>query len=164
MRRGCALYVNRFASLLTRTLAAIAAGIAHLITGKTPASAAAILLALVLSAQAQESIQEVALPPWSEPTLPSGEPPASAQAETLPSAPEPLPAAPAEPLPGSEEVFPSSSDSWSLTNYTTAQTTVVPAPAAGGPYGEFSTKNVATGGAASSGEPRRFHYALQLNV
>jgi hypothetical protein len=172
MRRGCALYINRFAPLLTRTVAAIAAEIAHLITGKTPASAAAIFLALVLCAQAQESIQEVALPPWSEPTLPSGESPPSAQAETLPSAPEPLPAAPAEPLPASaaslpasEEVFPSSSDSWSsLTNYTTAQTTVVPAPAAGGPYGEFSTKNVTTGGAPSSGEPRRFHYALQLNV
>src|SRR5437762_9537546 len=120
MRRGCVLYVNRFASLLIRTRAALAAGIAHLIVGKTPASAAALFLALVLSAQAQESIQEVALPPWSEPTLPSGDPPASVQAETLPSAPEPLPAAPAEPLPASaaslpasEEVFPPSSDSWS---------------------------------------------------
>ena len=165
MRRGCVLYVNRFASLLTRSRATIAAGIAGLITGKAPASAAVILLALVLSAQAQESIQEVALPPWSEPTLPSSETAPSAQAETVPSAPEPLSAARAEPLPPSEEVFPSSSDSWSsLTNYTTAQTTVVPAPAAGGPYGEFSTKNVATGGAASSGEPRRFHYALQLTV
>ena len=165
MRRGCHPYLNRFAPLLTRTVAATAAEIAHLITGKTPASAAAIFLALVLAGQAQESIQEVALPPWSESTLPSSEPAPSAQAETVPSAPEPLPAAPAEPLPASEEVFPSSSDSWSsLTNYTTAQTTVVPAPAAGGPYGEFSTKNVATGGAASSGEPRRFHYALQLTV
>src|SRR5437762_106945 len=165
MRRGCHPYLNRFAPLLTRTVAATAAEIAHLITGKTPASAAAIFLALVLAGQAQESIQEVALPPWSESTLPSSEPAPFAQAETVPSAPEPLPAAPAEPLPASEEVFPSSSDSWSsLTNYTTAQTTVVPAPAAGGPYGEFSTKNVATGGAASSGEPRRFHYALQLTV
>src|SRR6266699_451610 len=163
MRRGCHPYLNRFAPLLTRTAAATAAEIAHLITGKTPASAAAIFLALVLAGQAQESIQEVALPPWSESTLPSSEPAPSAQAETVPSAPEPLPAAPAEPLPASEEVFPSSSDSWSsLTNYTTAQTTVVPAPAAGGPYGEFSTKNVSTGGAASSGEPRRCHYALQL--
>jgi len=141
MRRGCVLYINRFASLLTRSRAGIAAGIAHLITAKTPASATAILLALVLSAQAQGSIQEVALPPWSEPTLPSGDPPASAQTETLPSGPEPLTAAPAEPLPASaaslpasEEVFPPSSDSWSSpTNYTTAQTTVVPAPAAGGP-------------------------------
>ncbi len=60
MRRGCALYINRFAPLLTRTVAATAAEIAHLITGKTPASAAAIFLALVLAGQAQESIQEVA--------------------------------------------------------------------------------------------------------
>src|SRR5215472_8526156 len=172
MRRGCVLYINRFAPLLTSTVATIAAEIAQLIRGKTPASAAAIFLALVLSAQAQESIQEVALPPWSEPTLPSGESPPSAQAETLPSAQEPLPSASADPLPAStaslpasEEVFPSSSDSWSsLQNYTTAQTTVVPAPAAGGPYGEFSTKNVSIGGAPSSGEPRRFHYALQLSV
>ena len=172
MRRGCALYINRVAPLLTSRVTAIAADIAHLITGKTPASAAAIFFALVLSAQAQESIQEVALPPWSEPTLPSGESAPSAQAETPPSAPEPLPAAPAgtlpasgASLPASEEVFPSSSDSWSsLENYTTAQTTVFPAPAAGGPYGDFSTKNVTTGGASSSGEPRRFHYALQLNV
>src|ERR1051326_2415312 len=172
MRRGCALYINSVAPLLTSRVTAIAADIAHLITGKTPASAAAIFFALVLSAQAQESIQEVALPPWSEPTLPSGESAPSAQAETPPSAPEPLPAAPmgtlpasGASLPASEEVFPSSSDSWSsLENYTTAQTTVFPAPAAGGPYGDFSTKNVTTGGASSSGEPRRFHYALQLNV
>src|SRR5947207_3769445 len=113
MRRGCHPYLNRFAPLLTRTVAATAGEIAHLITGKTPASAAAIFLALVLAAQGQESIQEVALPPWSEPTLPSSEPAPSAQAETVPSAPKPLSAAPAEPLPSSEEGFPSSSDSWS---------------------------------------------------
>src|SRR5437762_1501944 len=120
MRRGCHPYLNRFAPLLTRTVAATAAEIAHQITGNTPASAAAIFLAVVLVAQAQESIQEVALPPWSEPTLPSSEPAPSAQAETVSSAPEPLPAAPGEPLPSSaaslpasEEVFPSSGDRWS---------------------------------------------------
>src|SRR5262245_61335963 len=108
MRRGCVLYINRFTPLLTRTVAAIAAEIAHLITGKTPASATAISLALVLCTQAQESIQEVALPPWSEPTLPSGEPLPSAQAETRPSVQEPLPAAPAEPLPASAASLPAS--------------------------------------------------------
>ena len=133
---------------------------------------AAIFFAVVLAAQAQESTEDVALPPWSEPSLPPTEPTSSTQAAPLSSSPEPLPPTPAEPLPSStaplpssEEAFPSSADPWSSsTNYTTAQTSVVPAQAAGGPYGGFSTKNVATGEGPSSGEPRRFHYALQLTV
>src|SRR5882724_8911134 len=140
MRPGCARYIRRFAP--------------------------------VLAAQAQESNEEVALPPWSEPSLPSTEPTSSTQAAALPSAPEPLPSTSAEPLPAStaplpssEEAFPSSADPWSSsTNYTTAQTSVMSAPAAGGPYGGFSTKNVAVGEAPPAGEPRRFHYALQLTV
>jgi hypothetical protein len=163
MRRGYAGHIHRSAPFSAR---------ACLIVGPYLAFVAGIFLALVFDAQAQESIQEMALPPWSEPTLPSSEPPVAAQPMTLPSAAEPLPYAPAEPLPGSaaplpssEEAFPSSGDPWSSSKtYTTAQTSAVPAPAAGAPYGDFSTKNVGVGEGSSSGEPRRFHYALQLTV
>ena len=169
---GNAVYIRRFARFLARTAAAIAAEIAHLIPGRTPAFVVAIFFGVVLSAQAQESGQEVALPPWSEPTLPSTEPAASTQAAPLPSVAEPLPSTPEEPLPSStaplpssEEAFPSSPDPWSSsTNYTTAQTSAMSAPAAGGPYGGFSTKNVAVGEGSPSNQPRRFHYALQLTV
>jgi putative beta-barrel porin BBP2 len=172
MRPGYALYIRRFAPFLGRPAAAIAAEIAPLITGRTAAFFVAIFFGVVLAAQAQESVQEVAVPPWSEPTLPSTEPAPSTQAEPLPSVPEPLPSTPAEPLPpstaplpSSEEAFPSSSDPWSSsTNYTTAQTSVMPAPAAGGPYGGFSTNNVPVSEGPPSGEPRRFHYGLQLTV
>ena len=164
MRPGYGLFMYRFASFSARAAAATAAEIAHLISGRTPAFVAAIFFAVVLAAQAQESIQDVALPPWSEPTLPSTEPAPSAQAAALPSAPEPLPSS-SEPLPSSEQAFPSSADPWSSsTNYTTAQTSVMSAPAAGGPYGGFSTKNVALSEGPPSGEPRRFHYGLQLTV
>ena len=163
MRPGYALYIHRFA---------------YLIVGRTSALVAAMFFAVVLVAQAQESIDEVALPPWSEPTLPSSEPAPSTQAAPLPAAPEPvtsapevLPPAPAEslpsspePLPSSEQAFPSSSGALSLsTNYTTASTTVVPAPVATGPYG--GSYNVFPAGeTVYSGEPRRFHYALSLTV
>jgi hypothetical protein len=89
----------------------------------------------------------------------------------MPHATEPLPSTPAEPLPSSsplpsaEEAFPSSPDPWSSsTKYTTAQTNVISSPAAGGPYGGFSTKDVAIDQGPPSGEPRRFHYSLQLTV
>ena len=172
MRPGFALYIRRFAPFLARPVAYPAAEITHLVSGRVPMLVAAIFFAVVLAAQAQESTEEVALPPWSEPSLPSTEPASSTQAAPLSSAPESLPSTPAEPLPSStaplpssEEAFPSSADPWSSsTNYTTAQTSVMSAPAAGGPYGGFSTKNVATGEGSSSGEPRRFHYALQLTV
>ena len=163
MRPGYALYIHRFA---------------HLIVGRTSALVAAMFFAVVLAAQAQESIEEVALPPWSEPTLPSSEPAPSTQAaplpsasEPLPSAPEPLPSTPAEPLPSSseplpssEQAFPSSRGPLSLsTNYTTAATTIVPAPVATGPYG--GSYNVFPAGeTVYSGEPRRFHYVLRLTV
>jgi hypothetical protein len=171
MRPGYALYIHRFAPFSGRSTAASAAESGRLIGGRTSAVVAAIFFSLIVAAQAQESVQEAASPPWSEPTLPSTEPAPSAQAAALSSAPEALPSTPAEPLPSSseplpssEEAFPSSPDPWSSTNYTTAQTSAIPAPAAGGPYGGFSTKNVAEGEAPLSGEPRRFHYGLQLTV
>src|SRR5262245_55092215 len=118
MRPGYALHVHRFAPFSTRP-AVTAAEIAHLIAGRTSAFIAAIFFAVVLAAQGQESVQDVALPPWSEPTLPSTEPAPSAQAAALPSAQEPLPSTPAEPLPSSseplpssEQAFPSSRDPW----------------------------------------------------
>src|SRR6266508_1870200 len=118
MRPGYAMYIHRFA---------------HLIVGRTSALVAAMFFTVVFATQAQESIEEVSLPPWSEPTLPSSEPVPSTQAALLPSAPEPLPSPPAEhlpssssPLPSSEQAFPSSPRALSLsTNYTTAETTVV---------------------------------------
>ncbi len=172
MRPAFALYIRRFAPFSARPVVYAAVEITHLVSGRVPMLVAAIFFAAVLAAQAQESTEEVALPPWSEPSLPSPEPASSTQTAPLSSAPEPLPSTPAEPLPSStallpssEEAFPSSANPWSSsTNYTTAQTSVVPAQAAGGPYGGFSTKNVATGEGPSSGEPRRFHYALQLTV
>jgi hypothetical protein len=172
MRPGYALYIRRFARVSAHSAAATVAEIAHLIACRTPAFVVAIFFGAVLVAQAQESIQEVALPPWSEPTLPAAEPAPATEAAPLPSVPESLPSAFTEPLPSStaplpssEEAFPSSSDPWSSsTNYTTAQTSVMSAPAAGGPYAGFSTKDVSLGERPSAGEPRRFHYALQLTV
>jgi hypothetical protein len=171
MRRGYALYIHRCASFSDRSASGTVAEIVHLIAGRIPAFAAMFLVG-VFAAQAQESIEEVALPPWSEPSLPSAEPTLPTQAAPLSSASEPLPPNPAEPLPSStaplassDETFPSSPDPWaSSTDYTTAQTNMMSAPAAGGPYGGFSTKNVALGEGPSSGEPRRFHYGLQLTV
>ena len=156
---------------------------AYLTMGRASALVAAIFFAVVLAAQAQESIEEVALPPWSEPTLPSSEPEPSAQAAPLPStqeppapepassAPEALPSTPAEPLPSSaeqlpsaEQAFPSSGPlSISTPNYTTAYTEVVPAPVATGPYGR-SYNAFPAGETVYSGEPRRFHYMLSLTV
>ena len=70
-------------------------------------------------------------------------PPPSASTEPLPALPQSLPStaaepvpSSAEPLPSSGEVFPSSPDPWSSsTNYTAAQTSVIPPPTAAGPYG-----------------------------
>src|SRR4029077_4001454 len=153
MRPGYALYSHRshrFAPFSARAAATTAAEIAHLIVGRTSELVAAMFCAVCLAAQAQESVEEAALPPWSEPTLPSSEPAPSTQAAPLPPAPEPVTTAPeplppaaaetwpssADPLPPSEQSFPSSRDPWSPSrNYTTAETTVVPAPVATGPYG-----------------------------
>src|SRR5262249_59990476 len=112
MRSRHALHTYGFAAFLVRT--------------------AAIFVAAVFTAQAQESSQDSALQPWSEPTLPSAEPAPSTQAAPLPSVTEPSPSTPVEPLPSSsaalgssEEAFPSPSDPWSSSgDYTTAQTSV----------------------------------------
>jgi hypothetical protein len=164
MRPGYAMYIH---------------GFAYLIVGRTSALVAAMFFAVVLATQAQESIEEVALPPWSEPTLPSSEPAPSTQAasltsasQPLPSAPESLPSTPAEPLPSSseslpssEQAFPSSPGPLSLsTNYTTASTTVVPPPVATGPYGGGGYNVFPAGETTDSGEPRRFHYSFLLTV
>src|SRR3954453_23686932 len=100
MRPGYALYIHRCAPL---------------ILGRTSVLVAAMFFALILATQAQESVEEVALPPWSEPTLPSSEPAPSTQAaplapapEPVTSAPEPLPSTAIEPLPASSEQLPSS--------------------------------------------------------
>jgi len=163
MRPGYALYIHRSA---------------YLIMGRTSALVTAMFFAVILATQAQESVEEVALPPWSEPTLPSSEPALSTQAAPLPPAPEPVTSAPeplppaatetlpasSEPLPSSEQAFPSSPNPWSpSTNYSTAQTTVVPPPVATGPYG--GSYNVFPAGeTVYSGEARRFHYLLSLTV
>ncbi|MGZ5545390.1 MAG: hypothetical protein ACXWIU_12000 [Limisphaerales bacterium] len=151
--------------------------------GRTSALVAAMFFAVVLAAQAQESIEEVALPPWSEPTLPSSEPAPSTQAAPLPPAPEPVNSAPeplpptatetlpssSEPLPSSEQAFPSSPDPWSpSTNYTTASTTAVPPPVATGPYGGGpyggGSYNVFPAGETIYPSGRSFHYQLSLTV
>src|SRR5262245_47710449 len=158
MRPGYALYNHRFALFSARSAATTTAELASRIAGRTSALVAVIFLALVLAAQGQESVQEAALPPWSEPTLPSSEPAPATEAAPLPPASEPLPSTVApstaaeplpsasEPLPSAEEAFPSTSNPWSSAgDLTTAQTTVIGSPASGGPYGGFSTKNIAVG-------------------
>ena len=174
MRLGHVVYIPSFA---------------YLIVGRTSALVAAMLLAGVLAAQAQESIEEVALPPWSEPTLPSSEPAPSTQAATLPSAPESLPSAPesipsapeplpsatepltstsaqpSESVPSSEQAFPSLRGPLSIStpNYTTGYQEVVPASVATGPYG--GSYNVfPAGDTVYSSEARHFHYILRLTV
>src|SRR5262245_33548840 len=168
---GYALYTHRLARFLARPTATTTAKTVHLVTGRMSVIFTAISLALIVAAQAQESVEDVALPAWTEPTLPSSEP-APATEAAPPSVPEPLPSTPAEPLPSSsaplpssEEVFPSASDPWSSSeNYTTAQTSVIGTPNSGGPYGGFSTKNIAAGEGPPSSEPRRFHFGLLLTV
>ena len=163
MRPGYALYNHRCVPISGRSAVPTAVEIVRLIAGRTSALVMTIFFLLILAAQAQESIEEVALPPWSEPTLPSNEPPA-ASTQTATSMPESLPAS-AAPLPSSEEAFPSSSEPWSSSgNFTSAQTTMIGAPNSGGPYGGFSTKNIAMGEGPASGEPRRFHYGLMFTV
>src|SRR5262245_30048029 len=168
---GYALYTHRLARFLARPTATTTAKTVHLVTGRMSVIFTAISLALIVAAQAQESVEDVALPAWTEPTLPSSEP-APATEAAPPSVPEPLPSTPAEPLPSSsaplpssDEAFPSSPDPWSSSeNYTTAQTSVIGTPNSGGPYGGFSTKNIAVGEGPPTSEPRRFHYGLLFTV
>src|SRR6266480_2187704 len=132
------------------TLAAMSSGLPSIIHRFAP-FVAAIFFAAVLAAQAQESIEPDVLPSLAEPAASSAEAQPSTSAEPLPTLAQSSPSAPAEPLPSS-------------TNYTTAQTNVVPAPVPAGPYGQVG-KNVFPGGETiSSSEPRRFHYELRLTV
>src|SRR5881296_3090115 len=134
---------------------------------------AGIFFAAVLATQAQESIEPDVLPSLAEPPAASAEVPTSVSTEPLPALPqslpytaaEPVPSA-AEPLPSSEQAFPSSPEPLSpSTNYTTAQTTVIPPPVATAPYGGGGSKNIFPAGETiSSSEPRRFHYELRLTV
>jgi hypothetical protein len=165
MRTGFALTFHRYASFLLRT--SVHAG--GEITRPALAFVAAIFVATVLAAQAQESVEPDVLPSLAEPPPASAESLPATSTEPLPVLPQSLPSAPEEALPSSpeslpssEQAFPSSPEPWSSsTNYTAAQTDVVPAPVAAGPYG----KNVFPGGETiSSGEPRRFHYELRLTV
>src|SRR5215472_13502074 len=117
MRPGYALYNHRLAHFSARAAATTAAEIAHLIAGRTSALVAAIFCAVVLVAQAQESVEDVALPAWTEPTLPSSEPAPATEAALLPPASQPLASTPAEvlpsssePLPSAEQAFPSTPD------------------------------------------------------
>ncbi len=81
-----------------------------------------------------------------------------------------MPSAP-EPLPSSEQAFPSSREPLSpSTNYTTAQTTVIPQPVAAGPYGGSPYGAGGTYNAFPAGETifshegGLFHYQLSLTV
>jgi len=148
---------------------------------------AGIFFAAVLAAQAQESVEPDVLPSLAEPPAASAEAPPSVSTEPLPALPQSLPYTAAEPvpsaaepvpsaaetvpsapepLPSSELAFPSSPEPLSpSTNYTTAQTTVIPPPVATAPYGGGGSKNIFPAGETiSSGEPRRFHYELRLTV
>src|SRR5205809_596735 len=174
MRTGFALTMYRFAAFPHRA--------ADGITCRAPRSpilslVAGIFFAAVLAAQAQESVEPDVLPSLAEPPAASAEAPPSVSTEPLPALPQSLPSTAAEsvpsapePLPSSEQAFPSSSEPLSpSTNYTTAQTTVVPPPVAAGPYGGGAyggggTYNVFPAGETISPSGRIFHYELSLTV
>jgi hypothetical protein len=172
MRLGFALIVHRFAPFPLRTTIDTAGGIPSLIARRPiVAFIAGIFFAVVLAAQAQESIEPDVLPSLAEAPASSAQAQSSTSAEPLPALPQSLPSIAPEPLPSSaaslpssQEAFPSSPEPLSSsTNYTTAQTNVIAPPAAAGPYG--ASKDVFPGGErTSSGEPRRFHYELRLTV
>jgi hypothetical protein len=133
---------------------------------------AGIFFAAVLAAQAQESVEPDVLPSLAEQPAAPAEAPPSVSTEPLPALPqslpstaaEPVPSA-AEPLPSSEQAFPSSPEPLSpSTNYTSAQTTVIPPPVAAGPYGGGGTYNVFPAGETISPGGRIFHYELGLTV
>jgi Putative beta-barrel porin 2 len=133
---------------------------------------AGISLTSAFTTQAQESIEPDVLPSLTEVPPPASTESPPLPSQSLPSLPQSAAstttaeALPPEPLPSSEQAFPSSPEPLSpSTNYTTAQTTVIPPPVAAGPYGGGGSKNVFPAGETiSSGEPRRFHYELRLTV
>src|SRR5438876_6155757 len=178
MSTGLPSIILRFAPFPLRTTTDTVGKISSpLVRRPILAFVAGILVAAVLSTQAQESIEPDVLPSLAEPPAASAEAPTSVSTEPLPALPqslpytaaEPVPSA-AEPLPSSEQAFPSSSEPLSpSTNYTTAQTTVVPPPVAAGPYGGGAyggggTYNVFPAGETISPSGRIFHYELSLTV
>src|SRR6059058_1910430 len=171
MRTGLPSIILRFAPFPLQTTTDTVGKISSpLVRRPILAFVAGIFFTAVLATQAQESIEPDVLPSLAEPLATSAEAPPSASTEPLPALPQSLPSAgaepvpsAAEPLPSSEQAFPSSPQPLSpSTNYTTAQTTVVPAPVAAGPYG--GTYNVFPAGEAISPSGRAFHYALSLTV
>jgi hypothetical protein len=172
MRLGFASVIHRFARFPLRTAIDTAGEITSPIA-RPPilAFVAGIFFAVVLAAQAQESIEPEVLPSLAEPPPASAESLPATSTEPLPALPQSLPSTAAESLPSSAEALPSSEQAFPSspeplspsTNYTTAQTNVIAPPAAAGPYG--ASKNVfPSGERISSGEPRRFHYELRLTV
>ena len=178
MRLGFALTSYRSAQQPPRRMARETAG---KITLPALAFVAGIFFAAVLAAQAQESVEPDILPSLTEPPaapaeswpsapaepLPTlAESSAPAPAEALPSSAEPLPSS-AEPLPSAEQAFPSSPEPLSpSTNYTTAQTSLVPSAAPLAPHGALDSKNVfpAADKQISTGAACGFHWALGLTV
>jgi hypothetical protein len=143
------------------------------ITRPALAFVAGIFFAAVLAAQAQESVEPDILPSLTEPPAAPAESWPSTPAEPLPALPEssapasaePLPSS-AEPLPSSEQAFPSSPEPLSpSTNYTTAQTSLVPSAAPLGPRGGLDSKNVFPAAeTVSSGAACGLHWGLGLTV
>jgi hypothetical protein len=180
MRTGFASIIHRFAPFpLETTTDTVGKIYSPLIRRPILAFVTGIFFAAVLATQAQESIEPDVLPSLAEPPAASAEAPPSASTEPLPAlpqslpsnAPEPVPSAAepvpsaAEPLPSSEQAFPSSPQPLSPSmNYTGGYTTVVPAPAAAGPYGGGGTYNAFPAGETVNPSGRAFHYALSLTV
>ncbi len=154
MRSGFASIIHRFAPLPLRSPIANGELARPIPLCSIIVFTAGILFTGVLAAQAQESVEPDVLPSLAEPPPASAESLPATSTEPLPALPQSLPSAPVEPLPSSaaslpssEEAFPSTPEPLSSsTNYTTAQTNVVPAPAPAGPYGALNTKNVFPGG------------------
>src|SRR5437868_1985112 len=167
MRTGFALTMYRSAAFPNRT----ARGMPRRpVRPQILGLVAGIFFATLLAAQAQESIEPDILPSLAEPPAAPAKSSPSTSTEPLPALPQSLPSAPAEPLPSSSASLPSSAEAFPSTteplsssiNYTTAATTVVPAPMPAGPNGVV---NVFPGAeTVYSGEPSRFHYVLGLTV
>jgi len=171
MRLGFALTSHRSAQRQRR----MARETAGEITRPVLVFTAGIFCAAVLAAQAQESVEPDILPSLTEPPAAPAESWPSAPAEPLPTLPEssasapaePLPSS-AEPLPSSEQAFPSSPEPLSpSTNYSTAQTSLIPSAAPIGPFGGIDSKNVFPAPdkeIVSSGAACGFHWAFGLTV
>ena len=95
MRPGYALYNHRFAPFSARRQQPSLQKSLTWLPAERRQSLQQSSSQFILAAQAQESVEDVALPAWSEPTLPSSEPAPATEAAPLPSAPEPLPSTPA---------------------------------------------------------------------